>query len=101
MTKKKITFSTNTVKYVAQLAHLGINEKEIEKFQKQLSQIIGFVNQLSIVNTEGIIPTSQVTGLENIFREDLITPSFSQKDVLANAPDKHNGYFKVKAVFEE
>lgn len=101
MKKAKTILSIEQVKHVASLAHLGLTKDEINKFQKQLSSILSFVDQLSEVETKEVIPTSQVTGLENVFREDKIMPSLSQEDVLFNAPDKYNGYFKVRPVFEE
>jgi len=51
--------------------------------------------------TAQVEETSQVTGMENVFREDEIKPSLSQDEVLANAPRKYKGYFVVEAIFEE
>lgn len=89
-----------TVRHVALLADLKLNQKEVKKFQKQLSEILDYVNVLSELNTKGVEPTSQVTGLENVFREDKPTPSLSQEETLSGAKEKHNNYFKVKAIFE-
>ena len=86
--------------HVAHLAHIGLSEDEIEKFQSQLSSILEFVSKLEKVKTDKITPLSQTTGLKNVFREDKITPSLSQEQVLKNAPQHHNGYFKTKPVFE-
>lgn len=88
------------VRHVAKLARLGLTEEEIAKFQKQLSGILEFVATLNEVDTKDVIPTSQVTGLENVFREDEVKPSLSQEEVLKNAPDKYKGYFRVKKVLE-
>lgn len=101
MKQDKFILSTDEVKHVAALAHLGLTKKEIAKFQKQLSQIVSFVNQLSEVDTNNVVPTSQVTGLENVFREDVVTPSLSREKVLANAPDKYKEFFKVRPVLEK
>jgi len=89
-----------TVKHVALLANLKLSQKEIKKFQKQLSEILDYVNILNKLDTKGIEPTSQVTGLENVFREDKPTPSLSQKEALSGAKEKHNNFFKVKAIFD-
>jgi len=89
-----------TVKHVALLADLKLNQKEVKKFQKQLSEILDYVNVLNELDTQGIEPTSQVTGLENVFREDKPTPSLSQEETLSGAKEKHNNFFKVKAIFE-
>lgn len=98
---KKNKISSKEVEHIAKLSKLSLTPGEVKKFQEQLSEIINYVDQLSEVDTKNIPPTSQVTGLVNVFREDIITPSLSQEQVLANAPETHNGYFKVKAVQKE
>lgn len=89
------------VKHVAKLANLKLNEQEIEKFENQLSSILDYIKKLEEVDTNNIEPTSQVTGLENVTREDEAIPSFSQEEALANAPQKENGFIKVKAILTE
>lgn len=102
MTKKKKTeLTTNQVKHVARLAGLTLSKKEIAKFQKQLSDILDYVAQLDEVDTSKVEPSSQVTGLENIFRDDRATPSFPQDEVLSGAKEKHNNFFKIKGIFDE
>lgn len=61
------------VLHIAQLARLGLREDEIEKFQKQLSEILSYVDKLSEVKTENIEPTLQATGLLNCFRSDVVS----------------------------
>jgi aspartyl-tRNA(Asn)/glutamyl-tRNA(Gln) amidotransferase subunit C len=99
MAKSKLT--KDQVKHIAQLANLSLTEKEIAKFQKQLSDILGYIDQLNELETSKIEPTSQVTGLENVFREDKVKPGLSQKEALSSTKSKKDGYFKVKAIFEE
>lgn len=67
------------VEHVAMLARLGLSEAEIEKFQTQLSGILDYVEQLNEVNTEGISPTAQVTGLTNVMRADEVALPGSAK----------------------
>ncbi|MBU4350896.1 Asp-tRNA(Asn)/Glu-tRNA(Gln) amidotransferase subunit GatC [Candidatus Parcubacteria bacterium] len=95
---KRLTKSQ--VEYVAKLAHIGLTEKEIKEFKDQLSAILDFVSKLQEVDTDQIKPLSQTTGLENVFRQDVVKPSFNQKQALANAPDQYNGYFKTKSIFK-
>lgn len=84
---------------LAKLSKLYLSEAEIEKFQKELSDILGYVDQLSAVDTTGLIETSQVTGLENVARKDeLIEYGASPEQLMQNAPDKKDGMFKVKRV---
>jgi len=88
---------------IARLANLILTSEEVEKFAPQLSAILEFVSKLQKIPTKDVIPTSQVNGLENVYREDEIDKSrmLTQEDALANAPATHNGFFKVKAVFGE
>lgn len=87
------------VSHVAKIANLPLTDGEKKKFAKQLEETIEYIENLNEVDTKNIEPTSQVTGLENVLREDEPTPSLPQEDVLKNAKSKHNGLFKVKAIF--
>ncbi|MEK9132740.1 MAG: Asp-tRNA(Asn)/Glu-tRNA(Gln) amidotransferase subunit GatC [Patescibacteria group bacterium] len=90
------------VKNVARLARLGLTEAEIEKFQTQLSGILDYVEQLNEVNTDGVSPTAQVTGLVNILREDeILSEKIADPAELlkcTNLPVEKN-QIKVKNVF--
>lgn len=99
--KNNDIISKDLVKHVADLANLGLSNKELIKFRDQLSSILNFVNNLNQVDTTNVEPTSQVTGLVNVFRKDEVKPSLSVDDALKNAPGKHEHYFKVNAVLEE
>jgi aspartyl-tRNA(Asn)/glutamyl-tRNA(Gln) amidotransferase subunit C len=89
------------VGHVAKLANLPLSPSEKEKFEKQLSEILSYVEKLKEVNTENVEITSQVTGLENITREDKPIPSLTQEEALSNAKSQQNGLFKVKAILNE
>lgn len=88
------------VSRVAKLANLPLTEEEKKKFETQLSSILEYIEKLNEVDTKGIEPTSQVTGLENVTREDIATESLSQEEALSNTTAKHNGLFKVPAILE-
>lgn len=93
----KIT--TDDVKYVARLAKIAITEDEAAKFTKELDAILGYVQQLDAVDTTGLQPTYQVTGLTNVTREDtLIDYSVTRDDLLKNAPRSRDGYIEVPKV---
>lgn len=100
MTKKNLKLTSEQVKHIAQLANLTLTPSEIKKFQKQLSETLDYVSQLSKVDTKNIKPTSHVTGLENVFREDEVLSSLSQEEILSGAKNKVNGFFKTKAILE-
>lgn len=88
------------VSHIAQLASLPLNDEEIKKFEKQLLETLQYVDQLNEVDTKNVKPTNQVTGLENIFREDEASESLSQKEALSNAKSTDKGFFKVKGILD-
>lgn len=89
------------VTHIAKLANLTLSKGEQDKFEKQLSEILSYVEKLKEVDTKNVETTSQVTGLENVTREDEGKPSLSQEEALSNTKSKHNGLFKVKAILDE
>lgn len=98
-----IDLSKKQITHIAKLANLKITEKEISKFQKQLSSVIEYVSELDKVDTTNTKPTSQTTGLLDVKREDLVNQndSLSLEDTLSGTENTHNGYFKVSAILEE
>ncbi len=86
-------------KHIAKLANLSLSDEELEKFSGQLSETINYVEKLSELNTENVLPTSQTTGLKNIFRKDEVRPSLTQEEALSGTKNKHKGYFVTKSVF--
>ncbi len=88
------------VKHVAKLANLPLKKDEENKFEKQLSEILTYVEKLKEVDTKNVETTSRVTGLENVTREDKSTPSLTQDKALSGAKSQHNGLFKVPAILD-
>ena len=89
------------VKKVAKLANLTLTPEEEIKFEKQLSDILQYVEKLNEVDVTNVEPTSQITGLENITRNDDFTSEMlTQEQALSGTSSKHNGMFKVKALLE-
>ena len=86
---------------VAKLANLTLSPAEKKIFEKQLSEVIEYINKLNEVDTQNVEPIGQITGLENVTREDIPAPSLSQAEALKNAPRTHNGFFEVNAILEE
>lgn len=89
------------VKHVAKLANLPLTPEEEERFERQLAETLEYVSQLEEIDTKNVEPTSQVTGLENVTRDDSTSSSLSQEEALKNATSTHNGFFKVKAILED
>ncbi len=93
--------SKEQVEELAKLARLGLTDKEKASLAKEMTAILDYVQMLDEVKTESVQPTNQVTGLENIFRNDQIIPSrLSIGERLENAPSKENTFIKVKKVLE-
>ncbi len=88
------------VKHIAKLANLPLTPAEEKKLEEQLEETITYIESLNEVDTTGIEPTNQVTGLENVTREDVVKPSLSQKEALSNSKSVYKGFFRVKAIFE-
>lgn len=93
--------SREEVEHVARLARLGLTDEEIDKFGEQLSNILENIAILNEVDTEDVPPTAQVTGLENVMREDTAQQGLTPEQVLANAPLREDDFFVVQHVFEE
>lgn len=82
---------------LARLARLTITDEEIEKYRKELSEILGYVEQLSKVDVTGLEPTTQVTGLKNVTREDEVSDyGVSPDDLLRIVPNTQDRHVKVK-----
>jgi aspartyl-tRNA(Asn)/glutamyl-tRNA(Gln) amidotransferase subunit C len=88
------------VEHVARLAHVALSEDDVVRFQSQLSQIVEYFEVLSAVDTDGVPPTSQSLPLENVTRPDETLPPLDQDAVLANAPVRSDGYFRVRKILE-
>lgn len=103
MSKTNPVISIDQVKHLAKLANLPLSEKQMKNLPRELTSVLDYVSKIQKLNTAKTKETAQVTQQENVFREDEIEKErmLTQDEVLANAPDKHNGYFKVKAIFEE
>lgn len=100
---KKAKITKRDVTHVARLANLTLTSKEVDKFSKQLSDVLGYIDELKKVDTSNVEPTSQTTGLENVTRNDERLPQFdlTQKQALSATEKVHNGYFVVPMILKE
>lgn len=88
------------VEHVARLARLALQDDELERLTGQMDAILGYVEQLNELNTEGIVPTAHAVPMENAFRTDEARPSIGIEKALQNAPAAAEGAFKVPKVIE-
>ena len=89
------------VRNVAELAKLRLTEAEVRQYAAQLSAILDYAERIQEVDTSSVPPTPYVLGLENVMRDDEPQPGLDNEAALSNAPDSANGFFRVRAVFEE
>ena len=92
--------SREEVLHIARLARLGLTEEDVDKFREQLSNILENFDILSQVDTTDVPPTAQSITLQNVMRDDEVTPSLAPEDILANAPRREGDCFRVRAVLE-
>lgn len=86
------------VMYVANLARLDLNDEDLEKFSRQIGNILEYIDTLNKVPTSDIPGTSHAISLSNAFREDDVREHLDREKALANAPEKEDGAFVVPKV---
>ena len=87
------------VLHLAQLSSLELNDSEIDGLQTDLGNIIGYVDKLGELDTTGVEPTYQVTGLQNVWRDDIIINyGVTREELLARAPETTDFQVKVPKV---
>ncbi|AWM73377.1 MULTISPECIES: Asp-tRNA(Asn)/Glu-tRNA(Gln) amidotransferase subunit GatC [Lactobacillus] len=90
-----------TIKHVAGLSRLEIDEKEIGKVTEQMSSIINMADQLSEVDTEGVEETVQVVDRDTVFREDKPEHWETREELMKNVPEQANGFIKVPVIINK
>ena len=86
---------------IAALAKLEFDEQSAEQMKADLEKVIGFVDKLNEIDTEGIEPLIYLSGEVNVLREDEVKAVISQVEALKNAPEKDSDYFKVPTVLKK
>lgn len=92
-----------TIKHVANLSNIPVTNQEQESLRDSFEETLDVIAELQSVDVAGVEPTHQVTGLENVLREDIVDSEnmFTQEQALANAKKTHNGFFVVPRIIEE
>lgn len=86
------------VEHVAKLARLELTEEEKEKFATQLGDVLKYVDQMNEVDTTGVEPMSHAIDFVNVMREDTVKYEQTKEELMKNAPDEENGFFKVPKI---
>lgn len=95
-----MAYSKIDVRYVANLARIELSDDEVATFQKQLEDVVGYVDQLGELDVSGIEPTSHAHPVMNVFRNDVVKAGLDRDSVLANAPEETQDQFKVPKIVE-
>ena len=95
--------SEKDILHVAKLSKLTLTKEEIVRYQKQLSEVVGYVEELNEIETEGVEPTSQTTGLEDVLRDDeiKIEDCLTSEEALSGTDKAVNSYFATGPLLEE
>ena len=95
-----MSVSSQQVRHIAKLARIGMSDAEIEALVPELNNILGWVEQLGEVDTDGVEPLATVIDLKLRLRNDAVTDGNIRDEVLANAPEAQHGFFAVPKVIE-
>lgn len=95
-----MSVNSEQVRHIAKLARIATSDAQIDALVPELNQILGWIEQLSAVDTEGVEPLTAVIDLKQRLRDDVIDDGNVRDKVLANAPDAQHGFFAVPKVIE-
>lgn len=93
-----MSIGAGEVEHIAKLARLSITDKEKDLFGSQLAKIIEYIEKLKEVDTSHAEPTSHVLELTNVMREDIQKPSLNVNEIIGNAPDRSDNYYRVPKI---
>jgi aspartyl-tRNA(Asn)/glutamyl-tRNA(Gln) amidotransferase subunit C len=95
-----MSVTNEQVRHIARLARIAMSDEEIARLAPELNNILGWVEQLSEVNTDGVEPLTAVIDQKLRLRDDVVTEGDIRDEILANAPDAQHGFFAVPKVIE-
>ena len=95
-----MSVTNDQVRHIAKLARIAMSDEELERLLPELNNILGWVEQLGEVNTDGIEPLTAVIDLKQRLREDVVNDGNIREEILANAPEAQHGFFAVPKVIE-
>lgn len=95
-----MSVTSDQVRHIANLARIAMSDEELERLVPELNNILGWVEQLGEVDTDGVEPLATVIEQKLRLREDEVTDGNRRDDILANAPNAEHGFFAVPKVIE-
>jgi aspartyl-tRNA(Asn)/glutamyl-tRNA(Gln) amidotransferase subunit C len=95
-----MSVDATTVRKIAKLARIAVSDGEVDAMVPELNNILGWIEQLGEVDTDGVAPLAAVIPNSLRLREDIVTDGNRRDEVLANAPQAEHGFFAVPKVIE-
>lgn len=95
-----MTISKDEIIHIAKLANLNLSEEEIERYAKDMTDILEFADIVNNLNTDEIKETIGINGEYNVFRKDEIKQGISRDKLLKNAPSQDDGMFRIPKVIQ-
>jgi aspartyl-tRNA(Asn)/glutamyl-tRNA(Gln) amidotransferase subunit C len=95
-----MSVSNEQVRHIAKLARIAMTDEELDRLVPELNNILGWVEQLGEVDTDGVEPLATVIDQKLRLRDDLVTDGGCRDEILANAPEAQHGFFAVPKVIE-
>jgi aspartyl-tRNA(Asn)/glutamyl-tRNA(Gln) amidotransferase subunit C len=95
-----MSVTSQQVRHIAKLARIGMSDAEVDALVPEINNILGWVEQLGEVNTDGVEPLATVIDQKLRLRDDVVNDGNIRDEVLANAPEAHHGFFAVPKVIE-
>ena len=95
-----MAISKEEIIHIAKLASLSLTEEEIERYAKDMTDILEFAEVVNSLNTDEIKETVGINGEYNVFRKDEVKQSMSKEDVFKNAPSQDDGMFRIPKVIQ-
>lgn len=88
------------IEHIAGLARIALTDEESARFAAQFSRLFDFIRELQALDVSHVSPAAQVIPLQNVMRDDEVTPCLTQEQALANAPAREGPYFKAPRILE-
>ena len=96
----EMSVTSQQVRHIAKLARIAMSDEELARLEPELNNILGWVDQLAEVNTDGVEPLTAVIEQKLRLRDDVVNDGNIRDEVLANAPEAQHGFFAVPKVIE-
>jgi aspartyl-tRNA(Asn)/glutamyl-tRNA(Gln) amidotransferase subunit C len=95
-----MSVTNEQVRHISRLARIAMSDEELERLLPELNNILGWVEQLGEVNTDGVEPLTAVIDVKQRLRDDVVNDGNIRDEILANAPEAQHGFFAVPKVIE-